>query len=123
MTFEDDGDVDINAFMLSDTEKQQFPTEQVVEHVALDTRIMDINAPPGGYQQQGTMGMPQQSPQPMQQQPGMTPQAPMPQQPPMQAHPSQFQQPPMQAPPQQVVVNVNVPQGGQGQIQQQPPQY
>lgn len=156
-TFEDEGDMDIHSFMLTDTEKSQFPREQVVEHVALDTRIRDFNAPPGnmaGYQQQGAMGMSQQSPQaqsqmpqqvpmqaqpPMGQQPGMQPQRPMPQQPgmqsqppmpqqqPMQAQPQQFQQTPMQGnpqmPQQQVVVNVNVPQGGQGQPPQQPPRY
>ena len=127
-TFDDDGDVDMSAFMLSSSEKQQFPQEQVVEHQAQDSQIKDFNTVSGsmvGYQHQTSFS----AAQPLQQ--SQSPAPPMQQgfaQAPMQGAPGQVQpayaQPPMQAPmgqmqQPQVVVNQNIPPGQQ----QPPPQY
>lgn len=129
MTFEDDGAVDMSAFTLSATEKEQRPQEMVVEHQGETAQVKDFNAVSNnmvGYQQQGAAapaGVPPAAPQ-------MPPQAPPMQQPAPPMQPG-FAQPPQQVPmqpgiyqqqqPQQVVVNVNVPHGGHPP--QQPPQY
>ena len=96
MTFEDDGAVDMSAFTLTATERDQRPQEQVVEHQGQTEQVKDFNAVSNsmvGYQQQGArpMGAPPPGA------PQMPPQAPPMQQPapPMQAG---FAQPPQQVP-------------------------
>jgi len=108
MTFEDDGAVDMSAFTLTATEREQRPQEQVVEHQVQAAQVKDFNAVSNsmvGYQQQGAPPM------------GAAPPPGAPQMPP-QAPPMQQPAPPMQAgfaqPPQQVPMQPGFPQ-------QQPP--
>jgi len=98
MTFEDDGAVDMSAFTLSATERDQRPQEQVVEHQGQTEQVKDFNAVSNsmvGYQQQGAAPAPMGAPPPGATQ--MPPQAPPMQQPAPPMQPG-FQQAPQQAP-------------------------
>ena len=121
MTFEDDGAVDMSAFTLSATEREQRPQELVVEHQGQTAQVKDFNAVSNnmvGYQQQGAAppmaGAPPSAPR-------MPPQPPPVQQPAQPMQPG-FPQAPQQVPmqqgfaqaPQQVSMQQGLPQ------QQQP---